>query len=139
MSHRIRIITPAIWVKVVQTANLPDRVFPPTFTGLVSFIARKYAIEQTSARAILKDVFRFIRGEVIMNDVEFMVPRFGTFFRRDQAPTRNTALFGEPETYSYLKFRNPKGGGRVEGNLRRSVEDPDDELIEDDVAEVDGE
>lgn len=127
MAHRLREVRP---VQSVRTMGVSQRLFPATFTGMVAFLARKYALTETDVRAIMRDAFRYIRGEVIMNDVEFMVPRFGTFFRRDQAPTRNTALFGEPETYSYLKFRNPKGGGRTPGNLRRSVEDPDDELIE---------
>jgi nucleoid DNA-binding protein len=57
-------------------------VYGARVEDLVDYLSEKYGIKDTSARAIVRDVFRYILAEVLSGkEGTFTIPMFGRFFR----------------------------------------------------------
>ncbi len=119
--RELRVVTPA---NVRRSEPATPMRYGPMHSDMVKYLAHKHRIEVQSMSAIVADLFRYIRAEVLVWGANFSVPNFGTFHRLNTAMNRNPVLFGEPVVKSYLRFRQPHAGADA------PVRDDDAELVE---------
>lgn len=103
--RQLRVIRP-VKLRKPQPPSTP-RLYGPSQGDLVQWLSHKFAIDDQDAAAIVREVFAYIRGEVLVDGSEFRIHNFGTF-RRVTYQHRNPALFGEPKPYDYVRLNAPR-------------------------------
>lgn len=106
MAKRLRVVRP-VKVRPADGPRDPDRLYGPTQGDLAKWLSAKFCIDDQDAAAIIREVFGYIRSEVLLYDETFRIHNFGNFRKLTTAPNRNPKLFGEPKFYSYLRFNSP--------------------------------
>lgn len=96
------------------------------------WVAHKFAIDAHDARAIVREIFQFIRAEVLLHGAQFPIHNFGTFHRLVTNYNRNAAVFGtgSPER-TYMRFRQP-----AHHASDQTVRDDHEELVEPTAEEI---